>query len=209
MSEWCHTFKESCRTHMNESCHTHDESCHTHMNESWHTHPNESCYTHMNVSSHADMNGSCSTHVSEMFLTHMNESWRNRKRHVHEVSHSHITHMKESYHTYEWVNSHIWMSHITHMNESYHTHEWVMEHEHTRTRRGCWEYYYYFDYKSRFKCTCWSLLSFTCVTWLVHAHDTAHSCAWHTWFSQLSVWYGVALVSRIDKIIGLSCKRAL
>jgi len=36
--------------------------------------------------------------------------------------------------------------------------------------------------------------SFICVTWLLHTCDIT--------------WYGVALVSRIDKMIGLFCKRA-
>ena len=58
--------------------------------------------------------------------------------------------------------------------------------------------------------------SFTCVTWLIHTYEMTQSYSWHDVVlntSWLITWqksgYGVALVSRLLKIIGLFCRRAL
>jgi len=81
--------------------------------------------------------------------------------------------------------------------------------------------------------------SFMCVTWLIHVCDMTHSCVWrdsfmcvtglilcwYNWFQCVAwlvrvrvfamnntcetTWYGVATISRLLKIIGLFCKRAL
>jgi len=52
--------------------------------------------------------------------------------------------------------------------------------------------------------------SFMTHSWLIHDSFMTHSCVIHVSFICHScVWYGVALVSRIDKMIGLFCKRAL
>ena len=54
--------------------------------------------------------------------------------------------------------------------------------------------------------------SFVCVTWLIFTCEMTHSCSWHdsSYMTHL-IWvcYGVATISRLLKIIGLFCKRAL
>jgi len=73
----------------------------------------------------------------------------------------------------------------------------------------------------------WSHASFIFVTWLIHMCDMAHWCVWHDSFMYM-IWlihkcdmthwyvydtssgrYGVATISKIFRIIGLFCKRAL
>jgi len=62
-----------------------------------------------------------------------------------------------------------------------------------------------------------SLHSFTCVTWLIHMCDMTHSYVWHDSGSSCPLLlnssssrvYAVATSSRLLKIIGLFCKRAL
>jgi len=114
--------------------------------------------------------------------------------------------MDESYHTYDgrvphiWMRlcvMHIWMSHITHvtdlhhtsathMNASRHTYDQVMSHvwiSHvTHMQASCRAYEYVMSHIWR-----------RGVTHMNVSHDT----------------YGLASASRIDKIIGLFCKRAL
>jgi len=110
---------------------------------------------------------------------------------------SHVTHTNESCHTHEWVMSHTRMSHVTHTNESCHTHEWVMSH--------IWA-----SHVIRIHVSCHTpdcVMSHARMIFVTHLSDSCHTqeymCMSHTWL------YGVVLVGRIDKIIGLFCKRAL
>jgi len=84
------------------------------------------------------------------------------------------------------VMPHTWMSQVAHMNMSRHTYAWVTSH--------VW------------------------MSHVTHMNESCHTYEWvmsHTWMSQVArmnesrYTYGVALVSRIDKIIGLFCKRDL
>jgi len=81
---------------------------------------------------------------------------------------------------------------------------------------------------SRFNCVTWGVV---CVLQLVYTstRDMPHPYVWHDWcvyvwqdsficvtwlvhilvMSNVYIWYGVALVSRIDKMTSLFCKRAL
>jgi len=82
----------------------------------------------------------------------------------------------KSCHTYERVMSHIWTRHVTHVKVSCLTYEWVM----------ALVSHMWFDSCSERLAAC------MCVTQL-------HMC------NMTSYVYGVATVSRIDKIIGLFC----
>jgi len=148
---------------------------------------------------------------------------------------SHITHMTESYHAYEWVMSHIWLSHVTHMTESCHTYEQVMLHiwmSHV-TQSSSWK-----TRSRRTARTAHSSLE-DWMSHATHVNELCHTCEWvmsHIWLSHvthmnesyyavkkckdctLKSWklngqscytYGVAMISRLLKIIGLFCKRAL
>ena len=92
---------------------------------------------------------------------------------------SHVTHMNGSCHTYEWVMLHIRMSHVTY--------EWVMPHirisHETHTNESC-----HAD-----------------MSWTSHVNCKNESCYVH----KCVMRYRVATFIRIDKIIGLFCKRAL
>jgi len=114
--------------------------------------------------------------------------------------------MNESCHTYEWVMSHIWMSHVTHTNASRHTHECVMA------------YIWMSDTPYFNESHEWV----TPHTYMRHTHTyTSHATHMNEWYHTFKgvIWvrhtshthqtYGVASLSRIDKIIGLFCKRAL
>jgi len=123
--------------------------------------------------------------------------WKGPER-VSRICMSDVAHMNEPYHTYEgvlshiwlchvkydWVISHTWMCHVTHMNESCCTYECVISH--------IW------------------------MSHVTHMNDSCHTNEWvmsHIWLSHvishISVWYGVATISRLLKITGLFCKRAL
>ena len=137
---------------------------------------------------------------------------------------SHVTHMNESCYTCESVISHMWMSHVTHVNESCHTCEWVMSHmwmshvnewhiwksrDTRHTLRSCTECIM----KSQVSFAEYSLLYrallqkrpriFLILLTNATPHDTLSDPALS------ALCYGVALVSRIKKILGLFWKRAL
>ena len=154
---------------------------------------NESCHPHECVMSHIRMSMSHirMSHVTLMnAFTHMNESCRTC---VSYVTHTPIVVSEESVvvHTYEMIMSHIWMRHVTCTNESCHTCEWVMSHirmcQVTHMNQSCHSHesvavFTVADFRNT-----WRICLFVSSRWL----------------------YGVASVSRIDKIIGLFCKRAL
>jgi hypothetical protein len=121
---------------------------------------------------------------------------------------SHI--MTEVCCTSEWVLLHIWMSHVAHVIASCRTCDWVTSHR-------------------------WISLGAHNDSVMLHVrmslvahmnesyvrHMTSHVCDTSQWvtcatyrpydevMSHVLIKYGVASVSRIDKIIGLFCKRAL
>ena len=106
-------------------------------------------------------------------------------------------HMHESSHTFPWVMSHTWMSLVTHVNADdqvvyvnelhMNEYEWIKSHipvsqqSRDRCRRNdLW-------YDSFSDCWSWGL------------------CGWFKG-QRTDLSYGVAMVSRIDKITGLSCR---
>ena len=181
---------------LNESCHTYErvishtsraaeltqvpvvESCHTYE---------DSCHTYDWVMSHiwmshvTRMNESCHTHP---------ELQNSRKS----QSLGLVIHMKDSCHTYELVRSHICMSHVTRMNESCHTHP---ELQNLRKSQSTTE-----------------KASIGKSRWLIN--NSRHMYEWvmtNIWTSHVTnvhkscqTAYGVAMISRLLKIIGLSCR---
>ena len=154
---------------------------------------NESCHTYEQVMSHIWM-----SHV-----THLYESCHTYERVLSHIWMSHVTHMNESCHTCKWVMSHIWTSHGTLMNESWHTYMNEARHTYEWVTSHIW-----MRYVKKHE------LDVHCVTWLVHM---TRSYVWHEWdmsecTNQLCIpyvdeaCYGVATVSRIDKITGLFCR---
>jgi len=136
---------------------------------------------------------------------------------------SHVAHMNGSYRTYEWVMSHLWMSPRHTQNESCHTFrmspvtnmKWAISVYSSELTRGHSEYA-----MTRSVCMSWLLL-YVCykirhvwhddfITLLFNVYNTFEYTTF-VMISWQSQWrrYGVALVSRIDKIVGLFCKRAL
>ena len=84
----------------------------------------------------------------------------------------------ERFVAYEWVMSH--MNESCHIWMSHVTYEWVMSH-----------------------------MNGSCHIWMSHViHEwvMSHNQPCHIWMSRVT--YGVASISRIDKILGLFCKRA-
>jgi len=152
------------------------------------------------------------------------DSFMNESCHIWVISMSHVTH--------EWVMSHIgeschiWLSHVPYewvmsrMSESCHisvshvTYQWVMSH----MSESCHTWVSHVTYE-------WvmSHMNESCHIWVSHVtHETpthmhtphwmcAHCtpdacvCACHMWHDSLKydTYYGVATVSRIDKITGL------
>jgi len=169
-------------THMNESCHIWIRHV-TNMNESWHTY--EPVMSHIWMSHVTHMNWLC--HICAWVMSHI---WI-----------SHVTHTNESCHTYERVMSHIWTSHVTHMNESCHTYERVMSH----------------IWISDVTHICEWVMSHVWISHSTHMNELCHTYEWvmsHIGIRtppcvQQQHQYRVASNSRIDKIIGLFCKRDL
>ena len=172
----------------------------THMNESRHT-----CEWGMPHTSRAAdlMNKSC--HKYDWVMSHI---WMSHVTRMNESCHTHpelqnsrksqslglVIHMKDSCHTYEWVRSHICMSHVTRMNESCHTHP---ELQNLRKSQSTTE-----------------KASIGKSRWLIN--NSRHMYEWvmtNIWTSHVTnvhkscqTAYGVAMISRLLKIIGLSCR---
>ena len=200
-------------THMNGSCHTDTTPQHvypprrvTHMNES--CHKNEWVPPHVWISHVTHMNESCYTHVC--VLPH---TWV-----------SHATHMHESHHTDTTPYYTFPPRHVTHFNGSCHTgmnvtetEEWIVSNRNEAGTTNKW----FISYKSEYN--------------HIHpqtshqrgAHKPFPNPKWiisHTWryisenfrakrcphtdtpLCSEVFRYGVATVSRIDKIIGLFCR---
>jgi len=135
---------------------------------------------------------------------------------VSDTSHTHEI-CRKPCHTCEWHVTH--MKHVARRNESCHTCESVMSHV-----RGSHDTRMNASYVNDYICK-WAhnaiplYTSFTYVTWLIYICNHLHMWCAHlhmhnaiplyTYVTQVSMHYGVALVSRIDKTIGLFCKRAL
>ena len=144
---------------------------------------------HMNESGHIWM-----SHVAnEWVMSHTSKSCCIYVRHV--MSHiwmSHVTHMNESCHTYEWVMSHICMSHVTHINQSALNNFTCPSTRQIPQLKMCHTYEPYLQHLS------------------LRAIDVYEWVYWHVsriWIRLLA--YGVATTSRLLKIIGLFCERAL
>ena len=116
-------------------------------------------------------------------MTHTYEHGSRRKRYF---SYVRVTHMNESCHTCEWVMSHtIWMSHVTHMNATWHT---------------CAESFHTYE----------SVILHIRMSHVTHANVVmSHMWMCESESSSKGTHYGVATNSRLLKIIGLFCKRAL
>ena len=101
------------------------------------------------------------------------------------ISGSHVTQINESYNTHECVKSHAWMYHWTRMCDMTH---WDMTH---------WDM------------THWDMTH----SWMYHSTQTNRIGHVSLSFSAYVMWcrssHGVATISRLLKIIGLFCKRAL
>ena len=170
-------------------------------------------------------------HVWLSHISHMNESCHVWMSHVtyewvmsrmNELCHiwmSHMSSMNESCHvwmshvTYECVISHVCISHVTsalarmsqvtYINTSCltYTHEWVMFYVvsyHTWMRHVTYAWV-----MSHLNQSCHIWMSHFTYEWVTSRMNESR----HVWLSQDT--YGVVLVSRIDKIIGLFCKRDL
>jgi len=125
---------------------------------------------------------------------------------------SHATHMNESCHTHEWVMPHTWMSHVTD------TCKWRAgpvppvgaSQKHTQPRRAA------AAHRRRHRSLAYAYTSllqvsfvFTYVSFECMAIPTG--CCWSSSLAHISISfiYGVDTCSRLLKIIGLFCKRAL
>jgi len=128
---------------------------------------------------------------------------------------SHVTRMNESCHTFEWVMSiyecvmsHVWMSHVTRMNESRHTYEWVTSHirmshvAHIRISHVTHISMSHVTHMNDSRHTNERVMSY-----MRMRHRTSHVI--YESVTCLVPVYGVATISRLFKIIGLFCKRAL
>ena len=90
------------------------------------------------------------------------------------------------------VMSHMWIILVTRVNQSCCAYVWVVSHVNE---------------------SCRTYEISTINSWKGHSrYESCHTCetvSSHVWISHVAHMYGVATVSRIDKIIGLFCKRAL
>ena len=172
-------------THMKESCHAFQMGHVTHIDESCHTH--EWVISHIWVMSRLP-NGSCHTHrwachTHEWVISHI---WV-MSRITSFKRMSHVTLANGSCHAHGWVMSHFWMSHVIHMNESCHAYEWVMS-------------YIWMSHGAHMNESC-------------HTYDGTRARQVRKWGSlkkfSKNLYYGVATISRLLKIVGLFCKRAL
>jgi len=127
------------------------------------------------------MNGSC--HMYEWVMSHV---W---------MCHVTYTPTHDSCDIYGWVVSHTWISHVTHMNESCLTYEWVMSH----------------IWLSHVKHMNQSCHTYECI--MSHVVKLRLRVTWHIQMSHVIyvayMDYGVATMSRLLKIVGLFCKKAL
>jgi len=95
-----------------------------------------------------------------------------------------VSHVNESCPTRQWVMSHMCISHVAHVNEWFRTLEWVVS--------QVWMSPFTHMNESRHTCKC--VISYMWMSDFRHANES---------------YYGVATISRLLKIIGLFCKRAL
>jgi len=193
--------------HMNESRHiwmSHVTQSHvTQTNESpvthttWMshvTHRNESCHTYKRVTSHTGMSQVKQRNESTSFLvvtSHERVLTYEYVEHIYTYNSIRLYSCETlSRRTRAWVKSHIWMSHVTHTNESCHTYEscntyeWIMSH--IRKSHICIQ------------------------TGRGKIRPSGRNAKNELGTKRgRSGWYGVATISRLLKIIGLFCKRAL
>ena len=198
----------------------------THMHESWHTSAYESCHTHGLVLNELvfDLNPEHACILVYMYtwlrhVTHMNESCH---------AYGYALFWKRTYsiftpsvHVYwyvcahQWVTSHIRMSNVTHTAMSRfergrispcytHGHVWF------------WTRSFHLDPES--VCILIYIHVHICMGCVAHmiesCHTHGHVSFWTRSYSILTLrvrvyWYGGATISRLLKIIGLFCKRAL
>jgi len=204
MNESCHIWMshvtyEWVMSHMNESCliwvsHVTYEWVMSHMNEScliWMSHVSyEWVMSHMNESCliwmcQVTVNESCPTYMSTIFM-HVPVVCAPVKSHMSQVS-------------CEWIISQ-WTSHVPRICQQIRG-TWLV--------RVCQQY----------SCMCLCFVHLLCHTWgLSHMNESCHN-EWAMCYVYVNniyacvcgfcACYGVATISRLLKIIGLFCKRAL
>jgi len=152
-------------------------------------------------------------HISMCHITHVNESCHTCQCAMSHISMCHVTHVNVSCHTCQCVMSHISMCHVTHINVSCHTYQRVMSHismcHVTHVNVSCHSYCLYIRVGDTCGVGTHMLCTHTCTCICIYRYMYMCPACIYGRGTHVVYMYGVATISRLLKIIGLFCKRAL